>query len=239
MEKEFVYIVKGYCPICEKKVQFKSNRKWLRDNYLCEICGSIPRERALMYVLKQIFGYNYTNLIIHESSPIDRGTSLKLKKECKSYIQSHFFPDKKDKKNGDFYNIDLQNQWFDSEQFDCVITQDVMEHLPNPELALKEIYRTLKKGGYYIFTVPLVNKFNNTLRWADIDAKGNIVWYYSEEYHGNPINSKGSPVFWHFGYDITHLIRKWEERFVTIIFSIENKYLGIEGEYNEVIVCKK
>ena len=47
------------------------------------------------------------------------------------------------------HNIDLQNQSFDTEIFDIVITQDVFEHIPYPEQASQEIYRTTQ--AWWIF----------------------------------------------------------------------------------------
>lgn len=69
--------IEGVCEICEKPVKFESKYDWLRDHFLCPICGSIPRERALMHVLKTFFP-NYLALKIHESSPVMRGLSRKL-----------------------------------------------------------------------------------------------------------------------------------------------------------------
>ena len=43
---------------------------------------------------------------------------------------------------------------FPDESFDLVISQDVMEHVPDPSRAFAEIARVLKPGGSHIFTVP-------------------------------------------------------------------------------------
>lgn len=43
---------------------------------------------------------------------------------------------------------------FKNETFDVVTAIDVLEHIPNDEKALKEVYRILKKGGIGIFLVP-------------------------------------------------------------------------------------
>jgi 2-polyprenyl-3-methyl-5-hydroxy-6-metoxy-1,4-benzoquinol methylase len=47
---------------------------------------------------------------------------------------------------------------FGDETFDLTITQDVMEHVFNPEKAFQEIMRTTKSGGAHVFTTPLVRK---------------------------------------------------------------------------------
>ena len=43
---------------------------------------------------------------------------------------------------------------FKDETFDVVICSEVLEHLYDPMIAIKEAYRVLKKGGKYIVTVP-------------------------------------------------------------------------------------
>ena len=46
----------------------------IRTEVLCANCGSLPRERALMYVIEN-FCPNWRELTIHESSPAPRGAS--------------------------------------------------------------------------------------------------------------------------------------------------------------------
>ena len=45
---------------------------------------------------------------------------------------------------------------FKSQSFDCAIGTEVLEHCPNPEVVLKEVYRLLKPGGVFFFTVPFL-----------------------------------------------------------------------------------
>jgi hypothetical protein len=72
----------GHCVVCDSHVTFFSENDWLRDHYLCNNCSSIPRERALMYCIEKFYP-NWRELNIHESSPANRGASLKLKNNCK------------------------------------------------------------------------------------------------------------------------------------------------------------
>jgi len=45
---------------------------------------------------------------------------------------------------------------FDSNSFDTVFSTQVLEHVDDHHKALEEIYRVLKPGGYFIFSVPFV-----------------------------------------------------------------------------------
>lgn len=45
---------------------------------------------------------------------------------------------------------------FNSNSFDCAIGTEVLEHCPNPEIVLKEVFRVLKPGGTFFFTVPFL-----------------------------------------------------------------------------------
>ncbi|MCD4727936.1 MAG: class I SAM-dependent methyltransferase [Pirellulales bacterium] len=51
---------------------------------------------------------------------------------------------------GTAYNIPVENEYFD-----CVLCTAVLEHLEEPQKALYEACRILKRGGHAIYTVPL------------------------------------------------------------------------------------
>ncbi|NOS86107.1 MAG: class I SAM-dependent methyltransferase [Ignavibacteria bacterium] len=229
---------RGICPSCNKEVVFRSRDSWLRDNFYCTNCYSIPRERALMLVIEKYYP-NWKELKIHESSPETKGTSLKLKTYCSAYTASQYYNDAEPGKsiNG-FINQNLENQTFDDNCFDLVITQDVMEHVVNPEKAFAEIARTLKPGGAHIFTVPLVNKFQPTERWAVLDENSNIKFLKTPEYHGNPIDPKGSPVTMHWGFDIVDHIKSASGMDTEIIY-MDDLHYGIRAEFIEVLVSRK
>lgn len=234
----YFYEQKGFCVICNKKVIFSATNSWFRDHYHCPNCKSIPRERALLHVLSKVYPH-YKNLIIHESSPSFRATSLKLKNTAQNYSYSYYIEGKKSGEYLEKFNCycqDLGNTSFQENIFDIVITQDVMEHIFNIENIFKEIARILKIGGSHIFTTPLVNKNKPTVQRA-LFENGNIIYLLPAQYHGNPIDKNGSLVTYDLGYDIAKFIPA--NCFFTIYF-IEDKELGLEKtEYNEVCVMTK
>ena len=144
----------GYCVVCDAQTQFTARDPWLRDHYRCERCGSIPRERALLTVLERRFP-DWPGLSIHESSPA-LPSSDRIRRLCGSYLATHRFPGVPPGAiERGFRNEDLSRQTFADESFDLVITQDVMEHVLDPEAAFREIARTLRPGGAHVFTTPI------------------------------------------------------------------------------------
>ncbi|MCF1194936.1 class I SAM-dependent methyltransferase [Mangrovimonas futianensis] len=45
---------------------------------------------------------------------------------------------------------------FEDNSFDCAFGTEVLEHCPEPEVVLKEVYRVLKPEGVFFFTVPFL-----------------------------------------------------------------------------------
>jgi hypothetical protein len=41
----------GYCHCCRSAATFEIRGPWLRDEYVCLTCGSIPRQRHVQYLL--------------------------------------------------------------------------------------------------------------------------------------------------------------------------------------------
>jgi glycosyltransferase involved in cell wall biosynthesis/SAM-dependent methyltransferase len=223
----------GFCPVCESDTEFIAADPWLRDHYLCSKCGSKPRQRALLRVLAERLP-NWKDLKIHESSPADDY----LKTAAPGYSHSHYLGDQNLGQNvRGSRNENLECLTFENQTFDLFITQDVLEHVFNPDKAIREMLRVVRPGGAVIFTVPVHKHLPKTRRRA-VHGKTDVVHLQPPEYHGNPVGDGRSLVTWDYGQDFADMVREWcAPQVVQVIDVCERREeFGIDGEYLNVFV---
>lgn len=229
----------GHCTTCPGPSRFVADDVWLRDHYRCVKCGSIPRERALMHVIEQFFP-DWRNRVVHESSPAVRGASVRLQRECPSYVSSQFFPGKASGSIVHGWRCEnLESMSFPDASVDLHVSQDVMEHVLDPAAVFREIARTLKPGGGHLFTVPLVRRGGlKSQRRAILRPDGVIEHLAPPEYHGSPVSNEGALVTMDWGFDICQAIHDASGLFTTLV-QIDDLSRGIRAEYIEVLVTSR
>jgi SAM-dependent methyltransferase len=233
--------IEGYCPICEKDTIFTARDPWYRASLSCPTCegGSVPRERAVALILNEQFP-NWRDLFIHECSPANRGISSKMKLEAKNITQTHFYPGlERGSRARAYRNEDLQRLTFTDNAFDLFISLDVMEHIPDPEAAFKEIHRTLKPGGYMLCTWPVRrDQVEAVERRVSFSEDGTPTHIKEPEYHGNPISGDGALVTVDYGYEIHKKLTHWAAFDVRVLRFADRTH-GILGDYTEVFLARK
>lgn len=104
---------------------------------------------------------------------------------------------------------DLMALTLPANTFDLVSTNEVLEHVPSIDVALREIWRVLKPGGCHIGTHPF--RFDcpdGDRRAAFVDGKM-VYLKLPPEIHGNPADpTGGSLVFETPGWDIIERAKK-------------------------------
>jgi len=236
--KRAVFTTPGRCTVCLGDVIFSATGTWLRDELFCPNCRSLPRERALFHVLRTQFP-TWTSMAIHESSPGTAGASRVLRENCAGYVPSYYFPGKPlGAEVSGFRNENLEELTFGDARFDLHITQDVMEHVLDPDRAFAELARTLKTGGAHVFTTPIVNGGGRSVVRARHGQDGGVEKLLPDVYHGDPINSAGTLVTVDWGLDICERIFTASGMF-TVVFAIQDPSMGVLGAYTEVLVSRQ
>jgi len=188
-----------------------------------------------MIVLHRLFP-DLAELIIHESSPVDR-FAQHLADKCPGYSISFFSPSAAP--GSEVRGVrceDLRSLSFPSATFDLFITQDVLEHVVSPERAVREIARVLKPGGSHVFTVPLWPIANTVSRVSE--KAGRMVAALPPMYHNDRAEGEVALVATDWGQDIGDRIYRWTGMTTTIL-TTRDKRLGLMGEFLEVCVSRK
>lgn len=177
----------------------------------------------------------WTHKVIHESSP----SNMRIKKLCRNYSYSYYeentVPGSRLRNGASSEN--LESLSIAAESFDVFITQDVLEHVFNPEAALKEITRVLRPGGWHIFTTPRSAHLPKTIQRASLE--NNAIQHILEPvYHGSPIGDGKALVTFDWGKDAEELFSSWTGLPVHTRGDIDQTR-GIVGESFEVFAIQK
>lgn len=141
-----LYIGNGFkCNICHKTIS--SFVKINNDNRLCPRCGSFQRVRRLWQILNdyELLKDNYKILDFSPSRSIYRV----MKKGNYSYLSSDL--------SGDFLSdisYDIQHIGSVNECFDLIICYHILEHIDDDIMAMKELWRVLKKDRHCLIQTP-------------------------------------------------------------------------------------
>lgn len=96
---------------------------------------------------------------------------------------------------------DVTKLSFVDRSFDSNVSLDVLEHVPDFRVALRELARVLRPGGSLVLTVPFYADRVESRMLATVHPDGNIEHLQPPEYHGDPLGS-GVLCFHHFGWDL-------------------------------------
>lgn len=233
--------VTGYCFVCGVKGDFISwepiDFPCKRNTFICNNCGSSARNRHIVKVLLDTFS---TNPPSHSLSEFSSHTNIKIFNASANGAIHHFlngFPGYNGSEfienvpSGQVVNgiqcQDIQKTSFLDHTFDVVITEDVLEHVPDPLKACTEIRRILKSGGWHLATIPVLFHLAQSVTRASIND-GEICHILSPEYHLDPCRHDGVLVFTDFGKD---LVGKYLETIGTTIVYESYKNAVDESRY--------
>ena len=172
--------------------------------------------------------------MIHESSP----TYDFIARYCASYSCSHFFESVPTGSTHEGIRCEnLERLTFDDSTFDLLVTQDVLEHVFRPDVAVRENMRVLKPDGAHVFTAPKHHGLPRTRQRARLE-NGIVTHVLEPQYHGNPIGDGRALVTWDYGDDFELQLWNWCSC-PTVTYVTRDRGLGLDGEFLEVFVTRK
>jgi SAM-dependent methyltransferase len=131
-------------------------------NFLCPVCGAQDKARLYALYFKHYFQNKVSNKklkLIHFAPEGGLSNLLKWNKNIEYRSADLFRNDVDD-------NVDLTNMSiYGNSVIDIFICSHILEHIIRDDLAISELYRILKAGGWGIIMVPILLSLNST--WED------------------------------------------------------------------------
>ena len=160
-------------PIIKDLVIIGSNLK----QFKCPICHCFDRERHLVLYFKALNWSFYEKDILH-FAPERYLTPLILADNPHSYIPCDLVPQVETIKK-----IDILAIPYAENSFDIVMANHVLEHVDDDYLALSEVYRVLRKGGYAVLQTPFSQRLKHTWMDEGINTEFLRTRYYLKDDH--------------------------------------------------------
>ena len=171
--------------------------------------GQNSRMRAVLAVIEEVAGPAHPSLVRIFATEAVTAFALCLRGRFARFLGSEYGMDEQARR--ELYPIahqDLTALTLPSDCFDIVTTNEVLEHVPDLDAALREIARVLRPGGWHVGTHPFLFTAESGDRRA-ILVEGAVVHLKPPEYHGNPGDpAGGSLVFETPGWDILERARQ-------------------------------
>ena len=122
---------------------------------------------------------------------------------------------------------DMQNTSFPDNSLDLILSTEVLEHVPFPYMAHKELFRILKPGGVHIFSAPFAENTEDDIVKAILDPTGTINYIGEPQYHGDPLRAGGVLVYNIFGRSM--MSKLCEIGYRVSVYEVLSKPMGIRG----------
>ena len=127
-----------------------------RLNSICPRCSSSDRERLIYLYLK-----NKTELFYKDIKVLHVAPERNLQRVLMAHPNIDYLCADLDSAFT-MVKMDITNIKYENNFFDVIICNHVLEHIINDRIAMSELYRVLKPGGWAILQVPLSLSLNKT-----------------------------------------------------------------------------
>jgi predicted SAM-dependent methyltransferase len=140
------------CPVCSFEGHFVTDRALTGWRYaaICPACGSCERHRLQVLSMRELReSIDFSRLSLLHIAP-EQALGEEIRPWFMNYTTGDINP------VGVDLAIDLTVSTIPDQSYDVVYASHVLEHIPNDDLALENIARMLKPGGFAVLPVPLV-----------------------------------------------------------------------------------
>lgn len=198
---------KFYCPVCQNRVSnfepipdyyfkqadkhgfifsFSDFETLNLNHYQCPNCGSSDRDRLYALYFEQIVNVGEIE------SMLDFAPGDSISKFLRSRIGSSYRTADLMKSDVDDIGVNIEAMTlYKDESFDFLICSHVLEHVANPNVAIKELHRVLKTGSKAIIMVPIMTTLENDVEDPSHLSESSRWKYYGQDDHVRMFSKNG------------------------------------------------
>lgn len=183
-----------------------SNVNW-RERLVCPRCGLNNRLRLSVQLIERMVSKRASIYLTEQVTPL----AACLTRRYRNLAASEYLGDGLVSGFTNDHGIrheDVTALSYENQSFDCVLSFDVLEHVPAYQSALAEFGRVLKEGGLLILSAPFSLLSEKNIVRARIAPDGGVEHLLPPEYHGDPVDpEKGILCYYHFGWELLENIK--------------------------------
>ncbi len=196
-----------YCPISKK--EFKRFVK-IPGELVTPSNGARRRQRLVWHYLENELDILTKKLkILHVAPELSYFEILKEQNNLE-YVPGDKMVEGYSNQKG-IKNVDLTQLEFEHSCFDYVIANHVLEHIPEDNKAMTEIFRVLKDGGIGVVTVPIDEKLDKTYEDSTIVSAKDRQKYFGQWDHVRQYGLDIKTRFEEVGFEVE--INRYYEKF--------------------------
>lgn len=149
------------------------------DRYLCPNCGSNDRERHLWLYMQAVgLVEAIPSVRILHIAPEAKIETLVRIRQPRGYVLGDLSPLRPDHRQ-----IDVEQLPFEDGSFELILCNHVLEHVADPDQALRELARCLTRDGHLIAQTPFVPKLKWTFEMSEPVSPRFARLFYGQEDH--------------------------------------------------------
>ena len=144
---------------------------------LCPVCGSSDRIRLLLHFLKTKTDIFDIKLKLLHIAPEPSLEYIFRKSKNLEYLTADLDPAEV------MVQMDITQIQFPENTFDAIISNHVLEHIPDDQLAMNELYRVLKPKSWAILQVPFSKILEKTFEDPKIKSQKEREQVFGQKDH--------------------------------------------------------
>jgi len=147
------------------------------QNADCPLCGSFERERHVYLYLRDQTDVLSRSLRLLHVAPERRVERVLRRAKQIDYLTVDLEASRADLK------CDLTNIPLESNSFDVILCNHVLEHIPNDRAAMRELARVMKPNGWAMLQVPLAISLAETREDPTINTEQLRLFHFGQRDH--------------------------------------------------------